>query len=88
MLSPNIVHAKAHGFSQPIERNINNIIMNVRKPFINIIEQTTLMSKRGHPKFVEAHRGHIGYINGVLAWLGGPKSSKKKLGRKSILQVL
>jgi len=46
------------------------------------------MSKRGHPKFVEAHRGHIGYINGVLAWLGGPKSGKKKLGRKSILQVL
>ncbi len=37
MLSPNTVHAKAHGFFQPIERNVNNIVMNVRKPFINII---------------------------------------------------
>ncbi len=36
MLSPNTMHAKAHGFSQPIEQNVN-IVMNVRNPFINII---------------------------------------------------
>jgi len=46
------------------------------------------MPGRGHPKLVEAHHGHIGHISGVLAWLGGPKSGKKKLGPKSILQAL
>jgi hypothetical protein len=51
-------------------------------------EQMILMSRKGHPKFVDAHYSHIRYINGVLAWLGGPKSGKNKLGPKSIFQAL